>query len=189
MAKQKVDANIIINQSIKLFRQKTYHNISMADIAESCGLLKGSLYHHFNSKEALMIKVIETIHTFFNQEVFSIAYLEDLSSSEKMNRIFKATEKVFVNKNTGKMYGNMGVESAMVVEEFTPLLQAFFNDFFKAFKKLYSEKYDEKVAEELAERSVAEIEGSIMISRIYDDTTYIYNTFKRLKQRLDNNKI
>ena len=87
------------------------------------------------------------------------------------------------------MYVNMGVESAMVVEEFNPLLRAFFNDFFKAIKKLYSEKYDEKVAEELAERSVAEIEGSIMISRIYDDTTYIYNTFKRLKQRLDNNKI
>lgn len=189
MAKQKVDANFIIAQSIKLFRQKTYHNISMADIADSCGLLKGSLYHHFNSKEALMIKVIETIHTFFNQEIFSIAYLEDLSPAEKMERMFKATEKVFVNKNTGKMYGNMGVESAMVVEEFTPLLQAFFNDFFKAVKKLYSEKYDEKVAEELAERSVAEIEGSIMISRIYDDTTYIYNTFKRLKQRLDNNKI
>ena len=84
MAKQKVDANFIIAQSIKLFRQKTYHNISMADIAESCGLLKGSLYHHFNSKEALMIKVIETIHTFFNQEIFSIAYLENLSPAEKM---------------------------------------------------------------------------------------------------------
>jgi hypothetical protein len=70
-----------------------------------------------------------------------------------MERMFKATEKVFVNKNTGKMYGNMGVESAMVVEEFNPLLRSFFNNFFKAIKKLYREKYDEKVAEELAERS------------------------------------
>ena len=51
MPRQKVDEKTIIKEALKLFRQKSYHATSMADIALACGLLKGSLYHYFNSKE------------------------------------------------------------------------------------------------------------------------------------------
>jgi TetR/AcrR family transcriptional repressor of nem operon len=42
----------------------------MADIAQSCGILKGSLYHYFSSKEALMSAVIEYAHAYFKEKVF-----------------------------------------------------------------------------------------------------------------------
>ena len=64
MARKKVDEQIIIINSLKLFRQKSFHNTSMEDIAKSCGILKGSLYHYFNSKEDLMIKVIDFVHKY-----------------------------------------------------------------------------------------------------------------------------
>lgn len=184
MAKQKVDINFIIEQSIKLFRQKTYHNTSMADIASSCGILKGSLYHYFSSKEELMQKVIESIHLYFKEHIFSIAQNTDLSPNERMKELCHAAEKVFFNQKTNKLYGNMGVESAMVLEDFNPLLQDFFIDFFNALQTIFSSKYPEAQANELAERSVAEIEGSIMLSRIFNNPNYIQNTFKRLIERV-----
>lgn len=184
MAKQKVDINFIIDQSIILFRQKTYHNTSMADIAASCGILKGSLYHYFKSKEALMQKVIETIHIYFKEHVFLIANDTSLNSSEKINAFCNAAEKVFYNQKTDKLYGNMGVESAMVLEDFNPMLRSFFTDFFEALKTIFSSKYESKEAAELAERSVAEIEGSILLSRIFNDPSYLKNTFKRLEERI-----
>ena len=84
MPKQKVSVEEILKHSLKLFRQKSYHNTSIADIASACGLLKGSLYHYFPSKEALMSAVIKYAHDFFQKEVFSIAYEKTLSPQQRM---------------------------------------------------------------------------------------------------------
>ncbi|MCS6819111.1 MAG: TetR/AcrR family transcriptional regulator, partial [Chitinophagales bacterium] len=80
MPKQKVDEQYIIIQSLILFRQRSYHNTSMSDIAEACGILKGSLYHYFKSKEELMEKVIRYVHKYFKDEVFSKAYEKGLTA-------------------------------------------------------------------------------------------------------------
>ncbi|MBK8672517.1 MAG: TetR family transcriptional regulator [Bacteroidetes bacterium] len=40
MPKQKVSIDFILKESLKLFRKKSYHNTSIADIVEACGLLK-----------------------------------------------------------------------------------------------------------------------------------------------------
>ena len=100
MPRQKVDEKTIIKEALKLFRQKSYHATSMADIAMACGLLKGSLYHYFNSKEDLMIKVIESVHTFFAETVFTIAYNHSLDAVDRMDLIFTEAEKIFVDQES-----------------------------------------------------------------------------------------
>ena len=47
------------------------------------------------------------------------------------------------------------------------------------------DKYGEKIANELAERSVAEIEGSLMFSRVFNDHSYLKNTTKRILKRIE----
>jgi TetR/AcrR family transcriptional repressor of nem operon len=185
MPKQKVDEQYIIIQSLKLFRQRSFHSTSMSDIAKTCGILKGSLYHYFRSKEELMEKVIRYVHQYFKQEVFAKAYEEGIPANIRFKNMMKASEKIFFDESSGKMYGNMGVESALVIPEFNPIIREFFQDFFNAIKYIYSEKYPEEIANELAERSVAEVEGSIMMSRIFNDKNYIKNTHKRLLSRLE----
>jgi AcrR family transcriptional regulator len=185
MPKQKVDEQHIIIQSLILFRQRSFHSTSMSDIANSCGILKGSLYHYFKSKEDLMEKVIRYVHEYFKQEVFALAYQQDVPATLRFKNMFKASERIFFDESTGKMYGNMGVESALVIPEFNPIIRQFFQDFFDAIKHIYIEKYPENIANELAERSVAEVEGSIMMSRIFNDNSYIKNTHKRLISRLE----
>jgi TetR/AcrR family transcriptional regulator, cholesterol catabolism regulator len=49
------DQNKILTTAARLFRNKGYHGTSMHDIADKVGILKGSLYHHIDSKEQLLL--------------------------------------------------------------------------------------------------------------------------------------
>ena len=48
---------ILINEAARLFGVKGYEKTSMRDIAAAIGILPGSLYHHFESKEELFVAV------------------------------------------------------------------------------------------------------------------------------------
>lgn len=49
----------IIMAAAKVFQTKGYHAASVQDIADEVGILKGSLYHHFESKEELLYLVVK----------------------------------------------------------------------------------------------------------------------------------
>jgi TetR/AcrR family transcriptional regulator, cholesterol catabolism regulator len=48
---------VLISEAARLFGSKGYENTSMRDIAAVVGILPGSLYHHFPSKEDLFVAV------------------------------------------------------------------------------------------------------------------------------------
>lgn len=48
---------LVLNAAARLFREKGYASTSMRDIAAASGMLPGSLYYHFPSKEALLAAV------------------------------------------------------------------------------------------------------------------------------------
>jgi AcrR family transcriptional regulator len=45
------------NAAAALFRRHGYHQTSMQQIADDVGLLKGSLYHHYRSKEDILYEI------------------------------------------------------------------------------------------------------------------------------------
>ncbi|MFN8285307.1 MAG: TetR/AcrR family transcriptional regulator [Chitinophagales bacterium] len=186
MPKQKADEQTIILEALKLFRKQSYFNTSMSEIADACGLQKGSLYHYFPSKEDLMKRVIKMVHEYFKSNVFAHAYDKSLSPQQRLENLFTSAESVFLDNEKGNLLGNMGVETALMAPEFNTLVQRFFQDFFHAVKTIYLDKYSEQIATELAERSVAELEGSLMFSRVFNDHTYLKNTTKRILNRIEN---
>jgi TetR/AcrR family transcriptional repressor of nem operon len=179
--KQKVSVEDILKQSLKLFKQKSYHNTSIADIAAACGLLKGSLYHYFPSKEALMSAVIKYAHDFFKKEIFSIAYDKALSPQQRMEKMFKKTERALLSD--GNIMGNIGVETARVIPEFAEHIRDFYKEWMSAVEYVFKEITNEEDAKRLAEQTVAEFEGAVMMTRILKDTKYIKNAYERLLHR------
>ncbi|CAM4176703.1 TetR/AcrR family transcriptional regulator [Erysipelothrix aquatica] len=61
----------IIDVSIKLFSEKGYEKTSIQDIVNGLdGLTRGAIYHHFNSKDDILVAVIHEIvmnSDYFNQ--------------------------------------------------------------------------------------------------------------------------
>ena len=54
-----VRQNEILDAAAKLFTEKGYDNTSTGDILAAVGIARGTLYHHFKSKEAIMDALIE----------------------------------------------------------------------------------------------------------------------------------
>lgn len=50
----------IVEAAARIFNEQGYHRASMAEIASAVGMLKGSLYYYFQSKEELLFEVILT---------------------------------------------------------------------------------------------------------------------------------
>ncbi|MFZ5596731.1 MAG: TetR family transcriptional regulator [Bacillota bacterium] len=48
----------IVKAAARVFREKGYHAATIQDIATEVGLLKGSLYHHIQGKEQLLMEVL-----------------------------------------------------------------------------------------------------------------------------------
>jgi AcrR family transcriptional regulator len=50
----------------RLFAEKGFKNTTVRDIADAAGILSGSLYHHFDSKESMVDEILST----FQAELF-----------------------------------------------------------------------------------------------------------------------
>ncbi|MDQ4076860.1 MAG: TetR/AcrR family transcriptional regulator [Chloroflexota bacterium] len=49
----------LLEKAAHLFRAKGYHATSMKDIAAELEILPGSLYHHIDSKESLLVEIMQ----------------------------------------------------------------------------------------------------------------------------------
>ena len=49
----------ILDAAAQVIRQKGFHGASMADIAEAVKLQKASLYHHVNSKQEILLALLD----------------------------------------------------------------------------------------------------------------------------------
>jgi len=185
MPKQKVNKEYVVHQALKMFRKKSYHQATMADIGEAVGLLKGSIYHYFDSKEELMKEVMMYVHKFFQDQVFVHAYDKNDSAKERLEKMISVTEHVFLGSEKGNIMGNMGLETAHVHPEFQEYIQVFFKQYLKALKTIFSEKYPEEKAMDLAEQTVAEMEGALMLSRIFNRKDFFLKANKRAVERLE----
>jgi AcrR family transcriptional regulator len=84
----------IIAAAAKVFRTKGYHAASVQDIADEVGMLKGSLYHHFASKEDLLYLVVkEPIAGLYARLGEIVA--EELPAAEKLRRAILAHLEAF----------------------------------------------------------------------------------------------
>jgi TetR/AcrR family transcriptional repressor of nem operon len=187
MALQKITKEEIIRIGIDLFRKQGYNRTSMNDLAQACGLQKGSFYHYFSSKEALMSAILDTLYQYYRNKIFSLAYDQTKSPAERMEIFFKKQEPVFTQELTGCLFGNITLETISMEEEFKSVIQAFFSDWIEAFKQIFLDDgnaYDEALV--LARQSVMEIEGALMLMRVFADAALLRNAcdlvLKKLKQ-------
>ena len=84
----------IVAAAAKVFRDKGYHAATVRDIAEEVGILKGSLYHHFESKEALLYLVVKEPIAQMHRTIAAIAEA-DLTATEKLRRAIAAHLEAF----------------------------------------------------------------------------------------------
>lgn len=84
--------NLILDVAFRLFLEKGYEHTSIQDIIDQLGgLSKGAIYHHFKSKEEILMAVTDRMTAESNQMLAAIRDRTDLTGKEKLKAIFKAS--------------------------------------------------------------------------------------------------
>lgn len=82
----------ILDVSFRLFMEKGYEHTSIQDILDHLGgLSKGAIYHHFKSKEDILVAVADRMMSESNRRLAEIMNRIDLNGKEKLKTIFKAS--------------------------------------------------------------------------------------------------
>ena len=84
--------NFILDVAFRLFMEKGYEHTSIQDIIDQLGgLSKGAIYHHFKSKEDILVAVTDRMTAESNQMLADIRDRTDLCGREKLRTIFKSS--------------------------------------------------------------------------------------------------
>lgn len=82
--------NLILDVAFQLFMEKGYERTSIQDIINQLGgLSKGAIYHHFKSKEDILVAVTNRMTEESNKMLGYIWDCTGLTGKEKLKKIFK----------------------------------------------------------------------------------------------------
>ncbi|WP_129595925.1 TetR/AcrR family transcriptional regulator [Anaerophilus nitritogenes] len=77
----------ILDAATELFFEKGYENTTIQDIIDALdGLSKGAIYHHFKSKEEIIIAVTERMNRQMDDQLFEIKNQRGLTGLEKLRK-------------------------------------------------------------------------------------------------------
>lgn len=89
-----VKKNNIIKIAANLFSQKSFHDVTMDEIAEKVGVAKGTIYLYFSSKDNLYLEILE--HTFGSIEALLEKEVNTASSApEKLKKVLAIIIKFY----------------------------------------------------------------------------------------------
>jgi len=79
---------LIFESAIKIFSESGYRGATMDEIASNAGLVKGTLYYHFASKEQIFNFIVEEGLQILQEQVIEVQVM-NLSPIEKLIKICK----------------------------------------------------------------------------------------------------
>ncbi|MCI9080628.1 MAG: TetR/AcrR family transcriptional regulator [Lachnospiraceae bacterium] len=107
--------NLILDTAFRLFMEKGYEYTSIQDIIDNLGgLSKGAIYHHFKSKEDILIAVADRITSESNKILADIRDNPGLNGRDKLKTIFKTSVKRSVNDDIFAVAPNINNNSKLL---------------------------------------------------------------------------
>lgn len=120
--------NLILDISLKLFLSKGYDNTSIQDIIDGLGgLSKGAIYHHFKSKESILLAAYKRMSDIVEEQMVKIRDNQSLNGLEKLREMFMSSLKnlkqrdlIAVTPNLLENPKFLAIQMNMMIEEIVP---------------------------------------------------------------------
>jgi TetR/AcrR family transcriptional regulator, transcriptional repressor for nem operon len=175
----------VIIKSAQVIRQQGYANTSMDDLAKACAIQKSHFYYYFKNKEDLMLAILKSAIDYFKDRIAIHATDVNLSPQEKIEKVLKRMANVFMYSEGGCLMGNTILESANANAAFMNMTRQFFDEFSRVLTVIYRAKYSEIYAQTLSMQVIQDIEGGIMMARLYKDEKYMMFALQRAMKHLE----
>jgi TetR/AcrR family transcriptional regulator, transcriptional repressor for nem operon len=160
----------VIDAAARVFREKGFDGIGIADIMEAAGLTHGGFYRHFRSKDELAAQASQRAFAQKRDEL--IGHLDNVSGDR-----FEVLVREYVssthrdNPGTGCSLTSLAGDAARRDD---PALRTIFTDAVTSYIKLLSAVLADvplKERRRVAISTLAEMVGAIVLSRVVADQT------------------
>lgn len=158
----------VVRRAAEVFRRRGFHAASMADLAAACGILKGSLYHHFPSKDDLALAVLETEHARFRAAVFP-AVARPGAPAERLRALAEAVTAHYSAVDGACLFGALALEMGAADERFAVRIRAFFDDWTAAVAAPLEPAHGPVEAQAKGRDFVARTQGALLFLKLSGD--------------------
>ncbi|PJJ73426.1 TetR/AcrR family transcriptional repressor of nem operon [Diaminobutyricimonas aerilata] len=169
----------ILAAGTKLFGQRAYASIGVAEIAAEAGVPKGSFYYFFPSKQALALAVVDA-----HWEQQRAEWLRILTAAEplteRLRGLFASTVEVQrqavagTGAVVGCLFGNLALEVSAQDDPVRARLQQIFEEQIDIVEEAIRPEHAAGrsgfgTAREAAKAIVAQIEGMVLFAKLFND--------------------
>lgn len=174
----------LVTTAAKLFHERGYTAVSVSDICLAAGLKKGSFYHFFESKHALLLETIEGFaqHSRAGMRELGRAHGSVRGRIIGMFESMAGTFETRIAEGDGRMLGcpigNLALEMADRDPEIRAKLEATFREWKQEFARMLARAHTDgelEVADPdaTAESLVALLEGAVMLAKTMADPSVL----------------
>ncbi|RAW16308.1 TetR/AcrR family transcriptional regulator [Paenibacillus taichungensis] len=192
MRKGQITKEHIIRESAALFNTKGYTGASLSEIIERCGVRKGGIYNHFETKDEIALAAFD--YSVSQMLQFHSQALEGVTNSKDKLLAICGVYIDMMENNTlegGCPLLNTAVES----DDAHPLLkeraQHAMTNLLNELTQVLVQGVEQKefradiALEEVSSNIIAIIEGGVMLSKLYDDSKYIRHAVQHITRFMD----
>ncbi len=169
----KTKRDTIIEAAMELFAFQGYTNTGLAQIAREAGILPGSLYHFFPTKEDLLAATLETRLRFLRPEVLDPIWTRIDDPIERIFGLLDGYRQMLriTEFSHGCPIGNLAIELAESNPTIRPLLARNFDNWLDEVERCFIDAAD-RLPEDTDPRQLAlfvltTMEGGVMLARTY----------------------
>jgi len=184
MPKNKTSKEEILAKAYEVFKTKGYHQTKLSDLADACGLEKPHFYYYFKNKKQLMTEVLRYSCDKMDEWVFDKAFNESFSPEQRIKKMTENLVKVHLAQFDGCIMGNTVLEAANTEPDLMDEVSSYFKKFIEAFQFIYEKVYSPEEAKNQANAALKEIQGSIILMRLYKDSSYLQEAADHIVNRL-----
>ncbi|MBL9086043.1 MAG: TetR family transcriptional regulator C-terminal domain-containing protein [Planctomycetia bacterium] len=184
----------LVERAGDLFREQGFRATSIGDVVERTGVPKGSLYHHFRSKDQLGYAVLDRW-----RDEFKVRFLDGLTAVEgpaPLERVVRFLEEFVEAQRSGACrggcpFGTLAAEMADVHEGFRARLAETFQGFADAIAaqlrraQVAGTLRAEADASALATFLVATLEGGVLLAKVHRSTVALDTAVGAARAHLD----
>ena len=192
MSKGELTRERILARSAQLFNRQGYFGSSLADIMRETGLEKGGIYNHFSSKEQLALEAFDYAYELVEQRV-----RQSLTGKKHAVERLVAILSVFQSlADDPPVVGGCPIlNTAIEADDAHPALRerarGAMNDWRATISRIVARGIERQEirqgvdADEVATLFICMLEGAVMLSNLYKDSTHMLRAVKHMTQYIE----
>jgi len=158
----------IVTAAFHLFAEEGYHGTSVSKIAKKAGVSKGLLYNYYESKEDLLLGIMDSLLSEIN-EYFAFDSLEEVDEEVILEWVDTSFDIVLKDLKKWKLYVALSTQP-----EVTPIFMKAANEPIKKFMAAFHKLFEEKGVEQPTQwiRHIAAMVDGVQLHIMMDPENY-----------------